>query len=256
MARKSMVIKAAEVVPLEGTTLKPFHLSDMMGEVKQAITGAQTEAARILKQAKIQEESVRQAAHDLGYQSGFMKGVNEGREKGRAEAFEAAKKEFAAAQKNLIAACEKTISDIESRRAAWDAAARQDLVDLAMAIARRVVRHVCQRDRQVIAANLEEAVRLAGERSEVTLKVNPADAETTREFAQSLADRQAACKHVKIVESPDISPGGCFVLWGSGAIDARIETQLDRIAAELGARQTEIPAPAVEGKGPEASPDA
>ena len=137
--------------------------------------------------------------------------------------------------------------------AAWEAAARQDLVDLAMAIARRVVRHVSESDRQVVVGNLDEAIRLAGERSDVTIKVNPADAEAARVFAESLADRQASCKLVKVVESPDISPGGCWIQWGSGAVDARIETQLDRIAAGLGSREMQAadkPAPNTAQEGP------
>jgi flagellar assembly protein FliH len=238
MARRSTVIKAAEVLPLEGAVLKPFHFSDMMGEVKQALIGAQDEAGRIVREARAQENAVRQAAKEQGHKAGFAAGVAEGREKGRAEAFEAAKKEFAATQKNLISSCEKTIADINDRRAEWEAAARQDLVDLAMAIARRVVRHVSERDRQVVVANLEEAVLLAGERSEVSLMINPVDAESARVFAASLAEKRAACKNVQVVESAGISAGGCRVQWGSGAIDARIETQLDRIAAELSVRET------------------
>jgi flagellar assembly protein FliH len=251
MARRSMVIKAAETLPLEGAVLKPFHFSDMMGEVKQALIGAQAEAARIVRQAKAQEDAVRQAAWDLGHRAGLEKGMAEGAEQGRAEAFAAAKKEFAASQKSLVASCEQMIAEIENRRAAWEAAARQDLVDLAMAIARRVVRHVTEGDRQVVQANLEEAIRLAGERSEVTIMINPVDAEAARVFARSLADQRAACKHLEVVESSDVSPGGCRVQWGSGAVDARIKTQLERIAAELGVRETEQRNPAAPSEGPQ-----
>ncbi|MGQ9649223.1 MAG: FliH/SctL family protein [Phycisphaerae bacterium] len=236
MTRRSTVIKAAEALPLEGAVLKPFHLSDMMGEVKAALIQAQADAARIVRQAKAQEEAIRRAGYEAGYQAGFAKGLEEGREKGHAEAFAQAKAEFAATHKSLLSSCEKIIADIEERRAAWQAAARQDLVDLAMAIARRIVRHVSESDRRVVIQNLDEAIRLAGERSDVTIKINPADAQAARVFAESLADRQASCTLVKVVEASEISPGGCWVQWGSGAVDARIETQLDRIAAELGVR--------------------
>lgn len=238
MARRSTVIKAAEALPFQGAVLKPFHLSDMMGEVKAALIQAQADAARIVRQAKAQEDAIRRAGYEAGYQAGFAKGLEEGREKGHAQAFAEAKAQFAATHKSLLSSCEKIIADIEERRAAWQAAARQDLVDLAMAVARRIVRHVSESDRRVVVENLQEAIRLAGERSDVTIKINPADAQAVRVFAESLADRQASCKLVKIVEAPEISPGGCWVQWGSGAVDARIETQLDRIAAELGVRGT------------------
>jgi flagellar assembly protein FliH len=237
MARRSMVIKAVEAVPLEGAVLKPFHFTDMMGEVNQALISARAESARILAQAKAQEDLIRQAASDQGFQAGFAEGMAKGQEQGRAEAFEAATKEFAASQKSLISSCEQIIAQINDKRVAWEAAARQDLVDLAMAIARRVVRHVSDHDRQVVLANMEEAVRLAGKRSEVTIMVNPGDAEAARVFARSLADRRAECREVQVIESTEASPGGCRIDWGSGAVDAGIETQLDRIAAELGVRE-------------------
>ena len=239
MARRSMVIKAVEAVPLEGAVLKPFHFSDMMGEVKQALINARAESARILAQARAQEELIRQTAWDQGFEAGFAEGMVKGQEQGRAEAFEAAKKEFAAGQKSLVSSCEQIIAQINDKGIAWEAAARQDLVDLAMAIARRVVRHVSDRDGQVVLANIEEAVRLAGKRSEVTILVHPGDAEAARVFAGSLADQRSGCRQVQVIESAEISPGGCRIDWGSGAVDAGIETQLDRIAAELGVRESE-----------------
>lgn len=241
MARRSTVIKAVEALPLEGAALRPFHFSDMMGEVKEALVRAQAEAARMLAQARQQQEAIRQAACDRGYEAGLVKGRADGREQGRAEAFAEAAKEFAASQESLISSCRQIISQVNDARAAWEAAARQDLVDLAMAIARRVVRNVTERDRQVVLANIEEAVRLAGKRSELTIAVHPVDAEAARVFARTLADQFAESRHLRVVESPEVSPGGCRVEWGSGAVDADIQTQLDRIAAELGVREAQRP---------------
>jgi flagellar assembly protein FliH len=237
MDRKSMIIKAAVARPMEGVVLKPFQFSDMMGEVQEALEAAKIEAERLVKHAKAQEELIRRAAWDQGYRAGEEQGRQEGQQQGRAEAFEAARREFEAGQKNLVESWQQTISLINDGRAAWEAAARQDLVDLALAIARRVAHQVGDRDRQVVLANLEEAVRLAGERSEVTIMVNPADAEAARVFAGSLLDMREQWQHVHVVEEPEVSPGGCRIQWGSGAVDARLDTQLDRIAAELGVRE-------------------
>jgi flagellar assembly protein FliH len=237
MDRKSMIIKAAVARPMEGVLLKPFQFSDMMGEVQEALEAARVEADRLVKHAKAQDEMIRKAAREQGYRAGKEQGEKEGRKQGRAEAYEAARKEFEASQKNLIGSCREMMSLINDGRAAWEAAARQDLVDLAMAIARRVAHQVGERDRQVVLANLEEAVRLAGERSEVTIMIHPADAEAAKSFAQSLLDMREQWQHLHVVEEPEISPGGCRVQWGSGAVDAQIEMQLDRIAAELGVRE-------------------
>jgi flagellar assembly protein FliH len=100
-------------------------------------------------------------------------------------------------------------------------------------VARRVVRHVTERDREAVLANLEEAVRITGARSDVTVAVHPIDAETARIFARSLMKMSEEWKHVRIAEEPEVSPGGCRVQWNGGALDASIETQLERIEAAL-----------------------
>ena len=179
--RKSTVIKADVARPMEGVALKPFDFVDMMGEVREAMERARVEAARIVQQARDEEQAIREKAREEGYQAGRAEGEQAGREAGRAEAREAARAEFAERQKSLIESCQDAIASINADRSAWQASARNDLVDLAMAIARRVVHCVGQRERQAVLANLDEAVRLAGERSDVTIMVSPADEETARD---------------------------------------------------------------------------
>ena len=38
---------------------------------------------------------------------------------------------------------------------------------------------------------------------------------------------------VEVIESDEVTPGGCIVSAGEGAVDARVQTQLDRIAEAL-----------------------
>jgi flagellar assembly protein FliH len=237
-ARKSSVIKAETARPMSGALVKPFHFSDMMDEVTEALSSARSEAERLLADARQEADRICQKAWEEGRAEGLLAGEKEGRERGRAEAFEAASQEFAAGQKGLIESCRNIIDAVNAEREAWAASARQDLIDLAMAIARRVAHHVGERDRRVIVSNLEEAVQLAGKRSEVTVRVHPADVEAARQFAASMMAQRGQWQHVDVTEDPDVSAGGCRVQWGSGAVDARLETQLDRIAAALAADES------------------
>jgi len=240
MARVPTVIKvegqdqAREQVGRLG--LRSFQLNDVLHEARQKLASAQQEAAGLIEQARKEASATRQAAHRQGYEAGFAEGQKAGREAGRQEAFEAARSQFAEQQASLIAACRQLIDQINDQRADWWAAARQDLVDLAIAIARRVARCVGQREREAVVGNLEEAIQLVGRRSEITIQVNPADAEAARAFAGELMDRREHWKNVPVVESPQVSPGGCRLEWVTGSVDATLETQLDRIARELGSR--------------------
>jgi len=235
MARQSAVIKASTstAAPAVGLGLRTFQLNDVMKEAAAQLESTRNEAARILQDAKDQAAVIERRAHEAGHKEGFEKGVVEGREAGRVEAFESARQEFAQKQQSLIQACTQLMAGIEADRVAWCAAARHDLIDLALVIARRVVHHVGEHHREVVLANLEEAVRIVGARSDVFIAVHPDDAEAARSFAESLVDLQEHWEHVRVVAEPEVSPGGCRIHWGTGAIDATLETQLDRISAEL-----------------------
>lgn len=230
---KSRVIKATSTAVPQRGGLHAFHVNDVLAEARQTMLGAREEAARIIEQARQEAAAIREAARQEGYQAGLAQGVAQGMERGRQEALAAATQEFQAQQASLIESCRKMVAEIDAHRAEWLATARQDLIELAMAIARRVVRHVGERDREVVLANLEEAIRLAGRRTDVTIVINPADAEAAKVFAKSLNDLHEGWEHVTIVQEPEISPGGCRVQWGSGAIDATLDTQLERIEMAL-----------------------
>lgn len=234
-----MAVIKADALRIERPRLESFRLDDVMREARESIAAARAQAAEIVRDAQGQAGEIREAARNDGYEAGYQQGLADGREAGRTEAFAVAGRQFAEQQQSLIASCKEAISGIEAGRATWEASARQDLIELALAIARRVVRHVGQHEREAVLANLEEAVRLAGQRSDVTVAVNPADIDAARLFAKSLVDMQEQWKHVRVVAEPEISPGGCRVQWGTGAIDASLETQLDRIAESLRAEKNE-----------------
>lgn len=237
MVSKSRIIKANSPGVLPRGKLHTFHVNDVLAEARQTMLSAHEEAARIIEQARQEAEAIREAARQEGYQAGLAQGtaqgIAQGTERGRQEALAEATQEFQAQQASLVESCRKLIAEIEAHRAEWVATARQDLIELAMAIARRIVRHVGERDREVVLANLEEAIRLAGRRTDVTIAINPADAAAAKVFAKSLSDLHEGWEHVTIVQEPEISPGGCRVQWGSGAIDATLETQLERIEMAL-----------------------
>lgn len=243
MPRPNAVIKAGTEASLPQAKLRTFRLNDIMDEAKAYVARAHAEAENILRQAEADARRMEQAARERGdargYEEGYARGLQEGRQTGHTEAFETAKAEFDEQQADLVESCKAAISAINADRQAWLTAARQDLIDLAMTIARRVAHHVGSEHREVVLANLEEAVRLVGTRTDVTIAVNAKDAEAARAFARTLTDLREQWQHIRIVEESEVAPGGCRVQWGSGAVDATLETQLDRIESAMNAGRKE-----------------
>lgn len=252
--KKLGVIKAESMGGPEMRGLRPFHFDDITREAREVVAGARREAEALkaeaeraaseiearLNHARVEAQAIREMARrdaeairESARQEGFRAGQEEGLREGRDQALAEARREFEQKQAQLVAALRSMLDSIERGRADWLAAARQDLIELALAIGRRVALHVGQRDREVVLANLEEAIQLVGARSEVTVAVNPADAQAARVFAQSLLDLKEQWQQIHVVEEPEVSPGGCQVHWGGGSVDATLERQLDRIEEEL-----------------------
>src|SRR5438552_1847026 len=61
----------------------------------------------------------------------------------------------------------------------------------------------------------------------------PAEVEALEQCLPDLLAKLRSVDEVELLPDESISPGGCEMRFGAGTIDARIETQLDRIAHEL-----------------------
>ncbi len=111
--------------------------------------------------------------------------------------------------------------------------AKMDLVRLSLAIAGRVTRQEGLRNRQVAPAVVEETLRLAGSARKVILHVDPVEIDLLEKYLPELLAKVQSIESAELTRDDTVGPGGCVVRFGAGEIDARMETQLARIADEL-----------------------
>ena len=152
---------------------------------------------------------------------------------GREQALTEAAEQFAADQDQLVEALQSALKEFESQRNQLLAGARDEMIRLAVAIARRVTKRYAENDTEVAVENLKEIIERVGQRHVTRIAVNPADAEAMRRFAAGLAQAESRWHNVTIAEEADVQPGGCRIRLPDGEIDAGIDTQLDCIAAAL-----------------------
>jgi len=138
---------------------------------------------------------------------------------GRAEGRAAGRDEITTAARYLLEAA----SSLATQRAHWLKQAESDLVELALAIATRVIRTevecgqgVARRLAEVGLARLSECPRL-------TVRLHPEDVVAVAEALGTTRDG------LSIVADPEMSRGGAVVEGELGKLDARLETQLDEI---------------------------
>lgn len=212
---------------------KVFQLGDFVAEGRQLIEAAQAKADQILADARAEAERTKQASHEQGREEGFAQGIEEGREQGRAEAREQAKQDFEARHVQMASACESLFRDVDRHKRELLLASHRDLIVLAVAIAERVTKRIGLLDRQAVTDNLTAVIDLVGQSSDLIVEVNPVDAETLELFAPDLVARRNELKHVEVIASEAVEPGGCLLRTRGGLVDATLQAQLDRIAEEL-----------------------
>lgn len=123
----------------------------------------------------------------------------------------------------------QTIDEIAKLRQDVAAQAENDMVRLALEIARKVVGREVTIDREIAVTLARVALGRLSSRTAATVHLNPEDFiyvnnhRTKLEFHGSL----------ELVEDRSIQPGGCLVRTGAGDVDARIEAQFEEISSGL-----------------------
>ncbi|MFQ5643757.1 MAG: flagellar assembly protein FliH [Thiogranum sp.] len=149
---------------------------------------------------------------------GFRQGLEEGRDRGRDEMLDRAR-----SLEQILQTLEKPLEEL-------DDGVEQQLVQLAMLVARQLVRRELKTDPgQVVGVVREALAVLPVAARDVQLALNPEDAVIVRE-ALSLHEGEQA---IRIVEDPVQDRGGCRVFTTTSQIDATIETRLNAVIARV-----------------------
>lgn len=162
-----------------------------------------------------QIEAIQKAA----YQEGFEQGHKEGLAKGEAEARKNAQRIAQIAQ-----GLSKPLQELDEQL-------EHELVDLALAIGRELVRReLAARPEQVVDVVREAVGLLPSSSSSIRIFLHPEDAKLVRE-ALSLSEDES--RDWRIIEDPVLARGGCRVETDRSRIDATLEKRLETVITEL-----------------------
>jgi flagellar assembly protein FliH len=177
-----------------------------------------------------------QRGHQEGLEQGRREGLAQGREQGWQEGHDAGEKAMleAAARFQPLADC------LAAPLALVDEQVEQELVALAIAIAKQLIRRELRTDPGQIVAVARDALKILPSSSRrVSLHLHPDDVELVR---NALALKDAGPRW-KIVEDPLMTRGGCRVMSETSQIDATLEKRLMAVIAHLlgGGREGDSP---------------
>jgi flagellar assembly protein FliH len=215
------------------TGLATFSMRDVEDQAKALLLRARQTAERLIAEAQREAAELKKTAHAQGLAEGRRDGLAKGIEEGRAAGQKQALEEHRAQLTQAVAALTEAASDLDASRGELEAAALEEVVSLAVAVARRVTKRQALIEPQVLTENLREAMRLVVSAGAVKVALHPSQRRTLDAALPALRLEFPRLGHVEVVDDESVHPGGCRVYAGSGQVDATLDEQLDRVVADL-----------------------
>jgi flagellar assembly protein FliH len=159
----------------------------------------------------------------------YRKGFDEGQK----AALESQREQVESAVKGL----EQAVVHIQNMRNEIYHTLEREVVELALAIARKVVCQEVKTNKDVVVCVAKEALSRVEAPGIIKIRINPADFQFIQETKNQISTLLEHVDKVTFEAEDSISSGGCVIETNLGEIDARIEKQL-RVVEEM--FQTEI----------------
>lgn len=232
------VLKAEPLDEAEEETEKPAQQESSFETIfdyasiqtEAILADARRQAEQIKTSARIEVEQeldvLREEARQEGYQDGFAQGSAAACEQGRQER----EQQAAAMQKELSAFLEK------ASRAQDDLLERSkdDMRDLAIAVAEKIVRVSLRSSGAVIAKMIQAATEKLKRREWVHIYIAGCDAQAVAKVTGRLTPSLSALSdHIRIVPMADEETGTCIIEMPDTIIDASASTQFANIKTLL-----------------------
>lgn len=213
------------------------ELEKVKGETKKILGETEQMVMELLQKARDEARTIINSAHEeadlikiqVYEEAGQIR--KEAEAKGYNEGIERAEQEMAELKQRSREESNQIIAEARTIKMDMFETSEQDMVCLAMAIARKVVAEEISINPDVILNVLKEAVAHIDQPGNLTLYVNPTEINKVLELIKlekfsDIGNKDAA---VEVLADSRISPGGCIVESEAGSVDSRIETRIEGI---------------------------
>ncbi|MDX2462945.1 MAG: FliH/SctL family protein [Porticoccus sp.] len=154
----------------------------------------------------------------LAQSRGFQAGKWEGLESGRAEA------------EKIVHRMTELLDEMAKPYRSLDHVVTQELANLAMLIARQVIRRELMINSDVVTDMAKEALStISSLEGEIEISLHPSDMEMVHQLAKGRLDG----KSWKLVVDPDFLPGGCRIKTPVSYVDGSMEKQMEMVFSRL-----------------------
>ena len=189
-----------------------------LGSFDRPKVHADTVAATVTNIERAKE--IHATAQTEGFRAGHRDGLEAGRREARAEA------------EPRIACMDELLATLKTDLSRVDKELAEEVVQLGLAVARKLVGATLEARPEIIQACVEEALRhVVQAQGMVCVVVHPEDATVVRSHLE-VSPRAGSAWVIR--EDAKIARGGCRIETGAGEVDATLQHRWERITAALG----------------------
>lgn len=206
---------------------KKKELEEVEREVEERIAYGNEQAKQILEEAKSKAEYELKVNQNRGYQDGYQEGNTQAIE----EVVGNFKSEFEKLGERHEELVEMKYQIYKKNE--------DSIIELALTIAKKIIKRDLQEDKNLIRRNLDEALKKVPISKKLIIIVNWEDLEYIKNIKDDLMSEIHGVERVEVIEDKSIERGGCILETSIGTIDATINSQLDSIYEKLGEIKSE-----------------
>jgi len=198
--------------PDETPVARMHRIQQQMSEL---VDKARSEAEGIVQKAHVEAADVKEEAFQSGYEAGQ----------------EAAVKEMEEKVDSISKAFKKGLQDIASIKDSILSQAEDDIVQLTVAIAEKLVCKELEQHPDTIVAIVKEVIKSVRNEEKITIKVHPDDYTILEQYMGELMEQTGGIVEtpLKLDEDPTLTSGGCIVETDTNLIDMSIESRMESI---------------------------
>lgn len=202
----------------------PVQYAQLQAEL--ILNKAREEAEELLAQAREQamaeQEEIRAGARDEGYRDGYAQGT--------AKAMDDAIRDREATAARLEKEVQSFLEKASLAREEMILQTRDELVELCLAIAEKVVRVSLKSSSEVIVRMIQTATERMRRQEWVHIYISGCDARQVAQISPALTTTLGALsQHIKVVPMGDDESGTCIVETPEEIVDASVSTQMSNI---------------------------
>ena len=210
--------------PPEPKKETPVHYAQLQAEL--ILNQAREDAEQILSQARqraeAEQEEIRAGARDEGYREGYAQGI--------AKAMDDSVRDREATAARLEKEVQSFLEKASLAREEMLLQTREELLELCLSIAEKVVRVSLKSSSEVIVRMIQTATERMKRQEWVHIYISGCDARQVAQISPALTTTLGALsQHIKVVPMGDDEGGTCIVETPEEIVDASVSTQMSNI---------------------------